>query len=141
MHKPPLIEIRGLTLWQPMAWAISDLDKRIENRPWKPWAGVTHVAIHAGLTYHRPHAEQIAEVFGIEVPKRSDLPKGAIVAVARLAGCVEESDDPWFSGPFGWVLDDVVKLPEPIPIKGAMGLWHLPRDIRPQLTPHLKRAA
>lgn len=124
-----MTELRGLTLWQPMAWAISDIPepdaKRIENRPWKPWRGVTHVAIHAGAKFYRPHAEQIEDVFGISVPSKKELPSGAFVAVARLAGCLEQSDDPWFSGPFGWLLADVVKLPEPIPSKGALGLWRI----------------
>lgn len=127
------ISIRGLTLWQPMAWAISDFSKRIENRPWPPWKGVTHVAIHAGRRYDRDHAAQIREVFGVEVPGPNDLPRGAIVAVARLAGLVEVSEDPWFSGPYGWVLDDVEKLPESIPCKGALGLWRLARPVEGHL--------
>lgn len=129
--------IRGLTLWQPMAWAISDLPagiaKRIENRPWAPWKGVTHVAIHAGARYHRPHADQIDDVFGMRPPPKKHLPSGAIVAIARIASCVTASDDPWFSGPYGWVLRDVVRVPEPIACKGALGLWRILEPIEMQL--------
>lgn len=121
--------IRGLTLYQPMAWAISDFTKRIENRSWKPWAGVTHLAIHAGMKFHQDHVDQILEVFGREVPPKDELPYGRIVAVARLAGYVEASDDPWFSGPYGWLLEDVRKLVEPIRCKGSLGLWKLPGDL------------
>ena len=128
--------MRALTLWQPMAWAISDYTKRIENRPWKPWASVVgkRIAIHAGKRYHREHAEQIEAVFGIKVPPKSELPLGAIVATA-VVGVVHDErsmvavDDPWYSGPFGWALEDVVKLREPIIINGAQGLWRLPSDI------------
>jgi len=113
-----------------MAWAISDYTKRVENRPWRPWHGVTHVAIHAGQTWHRPHVDQIEETFDIEVP--TDLPQGCIVAVAKIAGCVMRSDDPWFSGPYGWLLSDVVKV-QPIECTGSRGLWKLPELIHEQL--------
>ncbi len=130
--------LRALTLWQPMAWAISDYTKRIENRPWKPWPDAIgrRLAIHAGSKYHRPHAEQIRDAFGVDVPRR--LPQGAIVAVCTVVDYVHEDDhpnmgqraalvdDPWFSGPFGWVLGNVVKMREPVPCKGSLGLWRVP---------------
>lgn len=141
--------IRGLTLWQPMAWAIAAGHKRIENRPWAPWRGVTHLAIHAGATYHRPHAEQITEHFGIEVPARRDLVFGAILCVVRLNGFVHEDDDidqpehddPWFSGPFGWKLSDVQRLETPIPRKGMQGLWRLTDDDLVELNRQLTEGA
>jgi len=130
---PKTESIRGLTLWQPMAWAIAAGHKRIENRPWKPWRNVSHLAIHAGAKYHRAHAEQIAAI-GIEVPDRGDLVFGAIIAVVPLRGHVHVDavgvpdhyrDNPWFSGPYAWLLGDVVKLDEPIARRGAQGLWNL----------------
>ena len=121
---------RGLTLWQPMAWAISDFTKRIENRPWQPWKAVRRVAIHAGKTYKNFHALQIRHHFDAAVPSKQRIPLGAIVAVADIVGCVTESDDPWFSGPYGWQLDNVVKLPEPVECRGAQGLWRLPPGVQ-----------
>ena len=41
--------LRALTLWPEWAWAITHLDKRVENRTW--WHGLpagTRIAIHAG---------------------------------------------------------------------------------------------
>ena len=35
----------------------------------------------------------------------------------------------WFFGPVGYVLRDVVALPEPVPCKGALGFWRLPTDV------------
>lgn len=35
----------------------------------------------------------------------------------------------WFFGPIGYVLRDVVALPEPVPCKGALGFWTLPADV------------
>ena len=134
--------MRALTLWQPMAWAISDYTKRIENRSWSPPNSLIRkrIAIHAGKRYSREHAEQIEAAFGVKVPPKSDLPLGAIVATAVVRGYasrgggfpfdfLEETVDPWYSGPYGWLLEDVVKLREPIIINGAQGLWRLPSDI------------
>ena len=121
-----------------MAWAISDFTKRIENRPWKPWPDVTEIVIHAGIKYHREHADQIWEVFEEETPPRDQLPAGALVAVVDVVGCIDgENEDaaphelaesPWFTGPYGWVLENVRKLPEPVPCKGALGLWWIPAE-------------
>jgi hypothetical protein len=48
---------------------------------------------------------------------------------ARMTGVVTESADPWFTGPYGWTLDDVVALPAPVPCRGAQGLWPVPDDV------------
>jgi len=136
----PFAVSRGLTLWQPMAWAISDLDKRIENRPWKPWSVAKRIAIHAGKTYNQDHAIQIARHFKVVVPSVKRIPLGAIVAVADIVGCVTESDDPWFSGPYGWQLENVVKLPEPIACGGAQGLWRLTPGVQLQVQEQMRQA-
>jgi hypothetical protein len=51
-----------------------------------------------------------------------------ICAVATFGGTVRESDSPWFCGPVGWVMTDVLVLPEAVPCKGAQGLWNVPDD-------------
>lgn len=64
------------------------------------------------------------------------VPYSAIVGVARLAGvetekaprdpwCFDPAADPWFFGPVGWRLDNVVAF-DPVPCAGAQGLWTLP---------------
>lgn len=45
------------------------------------------------------------------------------------------SPGPWFIGPYGWVLTDVVTLAEPVPCKGAQGLWTVPPEVLARLTP------
>ena len=52
-----------------------------------------------------------------------------IVAVAAFGGAVTESESPWFGGPVGWVLSDIIVLPEPVPCRGAQGLWDIPDDV------------
>lgn len=86
------------------------------------------------IAAHKPEieaaaAEWIRQRTGVVVPEAATLPRGAIVAVARVTGCVEASSDPWFMGPFGWTLTEVVALPFPIPIRGAQGLWPMHAEV------------
>lgn len=122
--------IRGLTLWQPWAWAICYAGKRIENRTWAPPAQLTHLAIHAGAKYDVGSAEAIRSL-GHDVPERMSIASRAIVAVARVVAVTETSEDPWFAGPLGWVLDDVRVLDAPVERAGALGCWRLaPSEVR-----------
>lgn len=66
------------------------------------------------------------------------LPRGVVVAIATLVDVVP-TDGLWIPrlglqeqafGDYGpnrhaWLLDDVVRLPEPVPANGALGLWNL----------------
>ena len=69
------------------------------------------------------------------------LPRGAVIATCQLIDCVRTEEiafDGRYSGlltvveeafgdygpnRFAWILCDVKPLPEPIPAKGALGLW------------------
>ena len=102
------------------------------------------MAIHAGQRWHQQHADQI-QALGIDVPPRERQVFGAILCVARIVDCVHELAlegltlgdrpervvlaNPWFSGPYGWILDEVQVLAKPIPCRGALGLWKLPPDV------------
>ncbi len=142
-------QLLALTLWQPWAWAIAHAGKTVENRTWQPPRSVigSHLAIHAGKTLDRDAIEDL-ELDGHAVPPL--LERGAIVAVARVVGWVRceallhrtaESfagvtraraelavQSPWWAGPVGWVLDDVVAI-APIAIGGAQGLWPVPGTV------------
>lgn len=131
----PLAVIRGLTLIEPMGWAIRAGHKVVENRSWKPFNGVTHVAIHSGTKYNVDYAKQI-ESLGLVLPPRDEICAfaGHIIAVARLDGYVEDhvaavrsvgvESAQWFSGPYGWILRDVVPTPK-IVHRGFSGMWRL----------------
>jgi hypothetical protein len=55
---------------------------------------------------------------------------GAIVGVADLVDVVEESDDPWFCGTLRVrVLDNAQAFDEPIPYRGALKLFSVPRSV------------
>lgn len=127
--------LRALTLWQPWAFAVASLGKRIENRPWRPWPSIVGkvIAVHAAAKVD-PVGEAAVEGWvrrhtGLVVPPAASLPRGAIVATARVTGVVTESTSPWFMGPYGWTLDDVIALPSPVPCRGAQGLWPVPPEV------------
>jgi hypothetical protein len=54
---------------------------------------------------------------------------GAIVGSIELGGAVMESESPWFFGPYGIRLANPVPLAQPVPCKGALGLFRLPDDV------------
>lgn len=148
--------MKALTLHQPWASLIGNPPlKNIENRTWTPPAGILgqRIAIHAGKTYSREAAD-FARPLVLDFDKRVGkglVASGAIVATAVVSGCYDSTSDigllmfsglpseikqsPWFFGPVGWLLTDVVRLREPIPCKGAQGLWTVPKDIEERLSP------
>ena len=57
------------------------------------------------------------------------------MGVARVSRIItmddEESDSPWFFGPYGWKLDNVTPFKEPIRASGKRKLWELtPEQIK-----------
>ena len=125
--------IKGLTLIRPWPFAILMLGKRIENRSWKPNLNVGDwIAIHAGAKWDKSDAEWISRRFRI-VPSKEAHPTGVIVGVARYQGYTSYSPDPWFFGPYGWLLSNVQAI-TPIPHKGALGLWELQPSALEQVT-------
>lgn len=136
-HEPKTM--KALTLWRPWAWAIFH-GKDVENRTWSPPASMIgqRIAIHAGKKIDEAGTLFIVDqlrLFGLPGPAHAT----GIIGVATIARIVTESESPWFVGPVGWVLEDYVELPEPIPVKGAQGLWSLTRETDLYLRGVLKR--
>lgn len=135
--------IRGLSLTRPWPYAFllppsprGVPPKRAENRSWPPprWLVGQHLALHAAQSWSEEDREWIAETTGLYVPSKSESPHGQIFAVCRLACCVESADDArllardqraWFFGPYGWLVDEFVKLKTPVECKGGQRLWKL----------------
>jgi hypothetical protein len=135
--------MRAITLIQPWASAVVRLGKRIENRlPSSPCAHVgsvldQRVAIHAGLKYDPYTPDYVHDELPID-----DLPRGAIIGLARVVGAVHgfdavaaavgvEQAQKWYAGDkhVAVLLGDVAPLPEPIPCPGALGWWRVPHHI------------
>jgi hypothetical protein len=51
-----------------------------------------------------------------------DLSLGGIIGVADIVDCVEASDSPWFTGPYGWKLANARPLPFK-PCRGMLGFF------------------
>lgn len=86
------------------------------------------IAIHAGHSFEEDGADWIAARLGVMLTSKA-VPLGAIIALARLQRVVEESDDLWFTGPYGWVFTDVLPL-DPLLCRGKLGLWTVPVELR-----------
>lgn len=139
--------------------------KPVENRKWRPSSKFVggDVAIHASAKYDVEGAAWILEHFADD-PVVMDLVRGqhiqsAILGVVRLAGYMHEGEfyfrsfegdvrtfsthelmhSKWFFGKFGYVLDDVRTLPDPvIGVKGSLNFWVIPTDIEEEITRRLK---
>jgi hypothetical protein len=154
-----LRDLRALTLYRPWPWAILN-GKNCENRPWGPWQVVLgeYIALHAGQTWDSDGAEAIRNLLPAMPPSDKDHLAGAIVGVARVAGCKRMggngdfehvSGDPkaifsveWFSGPFGWVLTDIAAIePVVVPPKTGrhQGLWIPPADVTARVLAQIGR--
>jgi hypothetical protein len=119
--------MKALTVCQPYAELIARGEKVIENRTW-PTSYRGPLLIHAGqsrawldLNDH-PKAN-----YGIDI---TTIPFGAAVALVDLVDCRRVADLPpslidheHAHGPWCWVLANVRRLPEPVPMRGAQGLW------------------
>ena len=134
--------MKALTLYQPWATLVAIGAKRIETRSWSTnYRGP--LAVHAGKN------KRYFDVLGLNIPYGeegvlfvTELPYGCIVAICKLAAVVriDKSSYTWAShkwvlneqerafgdysvGRYMWLLENIKILPEPIPAKGAMGLW------------------
>ena len=131
---------RALSIRQPWIWAILNAGKAIENRP-RRFNYRGPICLHASL--YRPANGDYEDCLSIlsqihgcftmgELVRQNGREssthystvsvRGGIIGTAEIVDCVEDSDSPWFFGPFGLVLENV-KPVERIPVKGALGLF------------------
>ncbi|OAN76677.1 hypothetical protein A8B82_14860 [Sulfitobacter sp. EhC04] len=132
---------RALSIRQPWVWAILNAGKRIENRPrrfnyrgpiclhaslYEPKAIDYESVLHVLRVKHGDHGErQITREDGnIASMHHSNegRARGGIIGTADIVDCIETSDEPWFFGPYGLVLENIQPVPF-IPVKGALGLF------------------
>lgn len=125
--------MRALTLWQPWCWVMAEGLKDIENRPWAPWTTVVgqRIALHAGNKYD-PVGHRFIEGLGIAIPEGAKL-SGVVLCTVLVGTPLRASESKWFFGPWGWPISEVRKLREPVPCKGALSLWRLPKDVEAQV--------
>lgn len=142
----------ALTLKHPWPFAIFRLGKDIENRNWKlpeKYLGQT-IAIHGGA-FPKGHKTVYAvkqdvehittqilthRNFKIDPELKSwwkDNPKlqlkdwimPGLIGSVKIVDCVYQSNNPWFSGRYGFVFEEAKLFEKPIPAKGKLGFWSL----------------
>lgn len=146
--------MKALTVQQPWAWAIFN-GKRIENRT-QLWSYRGPLAIHAGGRWSdRGERDDRVRAAARYAGMRSfcaDLDRdafefGAILGVVDLVDCHPDAGccKPWGESAYvehggrerrritHLILENPRPLAEPIPCKGALGLWTPPADIVEQL--------
>lgn len=136
-------ELCGLTVMQPWASLLASGAKQFETRGWRTndrgW-----VLLHASRTLP-PEAAAVWAECGQRLPgdrlRLQDLPRGAVVGVARLVACVptervrahltptEAVLGDFSSGRWGWRFTEARTLAEPIPWRGMPGLWPAPDEL------------
>lgn len=126
--------IPALSLLQPWASLVAVGAKRIETRSWATkHRGI--LAIHASKGYPR-ECRDFAGQIGVRLYLPSGpLPLGRVVAVCRLV-CIRPTDElepalsarelhfgDYSPNRYGWLLEDVRVLPEPVEARGSLSLW------------------
>lgn len=136
---------KALSIKQPWLWAITDLDKRVENRS-RPTSFRGPVWLHASKVLDSSKARDhfLSLLHGDERGRAATttMPLGAIVCRAEIEDCVPLTrrdvvsiavdgiaQRRWIAGPHLYVLRNVVKLPAPVPCKGMLGFWTVPADV------------
>ena len=140
--------MKAISLWQPWASFIAIGIKPFETRSWDAprWLIGQRVAVHAAKKAVSADDREWARRHGID-----DLPLGAIVCTAQLAGSYllssqspqgvravrfghaaivgslfDEFDEfgDYADGRWAWLLTDVDRFKPPIEARGAQGFWN-----------------
>jgi len=123
--------MKVLSIRQPWAWAIVHENKRIENRTWNTKFR-DEFLIHASHKWDDEGRQFISKnmfKLGIRVfANKKHHQFGGIIGKATLVDVITESEDPYFCGPFGFVLENIEPI-EFIPCKGKLGFWEFNKTI------------
>ena len=142
--------MKAISIRQPFADLICSGVKDIENRSWKPKEMNKRLLIHAGSSRHKLKNEDLmplcwylpienAQAMG-NLFDLGSAPTSAVVGVATLVDCEEQSDSPWSEeGPgneYKWVFNDARFFVEPIEgIKGKLNIFDIPEIDENNLPP------
>ena len=159
--------MKALTLWRPWPRLVSEFGKDVENRGWRPPESLLGkwLALHAGRKVDWENAQRFKYVLATEngssrwgMTDDELVGSEGIVGVCMVTGWIHAVegqvlwggavgeteagrilDGLWFSGPYGWVLHNVVALPEPLPCKGRQGLWNVPKTLVAEIVRQIGR--
>lgn len=140
--------MKALSLTQPWAELVVLGEKQWETRSWRT-SHRGRIAIHASKKFPR-WAKDLTETDPYFVTTLgncpiTELPLGAIVGTVEIIRMEPTNDLRDILGRkeiafgdyqverWGWELANPVELAEPIPCRGALGLWELPGDVHAKM--------
>lgn len=136
--------MKAITICCPYSHLVAIGEKPIENRTWSTSFRGT-LLIHAGLS--RDYLDEGDEA------RYPEMVFGAIVAQVTMVACLAVSAKRWpdrwealhthehANGPYCHIYEDIRRLPEPIPCRGAQGFWTVPSDIAAKVRAQLRAVA
>lgn len=151
---PKQTPMLALTLRHPWVAAITDWSKRIENRTWRPYHAGFWLGLHGGVPPKGKLRNEASADLQTLIRRGlapainlDDAIRPGMVGVVWVARVIHEDHkdepllkDPWFQGPCGWVLTEVVKFAEPIECRGGQKLWEVPSDVHEEMRRRFKEA-
>lgn len=128
--------MKVLSIKEPFASLIKERIKTVETRSWKTkYRG--EIYIHASLKKINIKDERIKKL--LELLPNKDMQYGHIICKCNLIDCIYMDEDyvnnikknkqeylcgHYEVGRYGWVLELIEVLKEPIPAKGHLGIWN-----------------
>jgi hypothetical protein len=130
-RKMPTPSMTALCIAQPWAFCIIEMGKNIENRSQNLKKRGT-IAIYASRSLDNGRFEYCNEDLNVKV-SAEDVPFGAIIGFVDIVDVITKKQvtkktKKWFSGEYGYVLENPVFLKKPVPAKpknGVIKFWEL----------------
>jgi len=120
-----------LSVRQPWADLIASGIKDVENRSWSTgFRG--RILIHASRNVDVAAVPRLLGLLGLASASLYSPTTGALVGLTTIVDCVTDHPSRFFTGPYGFVLEDSRVLPEPIPLAGRLGIFTVPAEILPR---------
>lgn len=141
--------MKALTLTQPWAQLMADGRKHYETRSWYPWRLKPGelLAITASARMQLVD-KSFAQSYGYD-PRALQL--GCVVAVVSFVDAhktehstvsdEEREYGDYTPGRFAWHCEHVLKLAEPVPCRGMLGIWQLPDVVVRSVASQMVQAA
>jgi len=119
--------MKALSIRQPWSWLIVAGYKDIENRTW-PTNFRGRIYIHSGKALDKAallefRSRKTNTSCCRDIPDDDQLVRGAIIGEVDIVDCVKQSRSPWFTGPYGFVLENPLLYEKSITCIGRLGLF------------------
>ena len=129
--------MKVISLMEPWGSLIKEKIKYIETRSWKTnYRGELY--IHTSMKSVPKKDERINKL--VDILQDKDFKYGYIIAKCKLVDCIYMDEEfvkdmkqnhpieyqcgEYSVGRYAWVLEDIEKLENPIPVKGHLGIWN-----------------